>query len=242
MAATPSGRVPPSGFGMFTRRDGVARYAPVCTRSCRSARRPSSPSSYIRHVIPSAPAAASLFNSKNAQRSASTVIWWRSVVRRSVVPVQRIAVSGRPLVTRFPGPVSGACFGFPDSPRARPFAPPTPPELASPCSSASRLLHLSLTSPCRSSSATDSSFLLRPRHDGGMAWRPPRSRCSAYVRVWILRPRGIPARLAISAGRMLSSAEGKTSTSRTIILSMLNSPTRTRPCQRLTPTLASGGP
>ena len=29
--AMPSGRVPPSGFGMFTRRDGVARYAPQCT-------------------------------------------------------------------------------------------------------------------------------------------------------------------------------------------------------------------
>ena len=68
---------------MFTRRDGVARYAPECTRSCRSASRPSSPSSYIRHVMPSAPAAASLFSAKNAQRNASTVTWWRSAVRRS---------------------------------------------------------------------------------------------------------------------------------------------------------------
>ena len=32
--------------------------------------------------MPSTPAAASFFNSKNAQRSASTVTWWRSVVRR----------------------------------------------------------------------------------------------------------------------------------------------------------------
>ena len=38
-----------------------------------------------------------------------------------MVPAAQIAVSGRPLVTRFPGPVSGACFGFPDSPRARPL-------------------------------------------------------------------------------------------------------------------------
>ena len=83
MAATPSGRVPPSGLGMFTRRDGVARYAPDCTRSCRSASRPSSPSAYIRHVTPSAPAATFLFNSKNAQRSASSVTWWRSAVKRS---------------------------------------------------------------------------------------------------------------------------------------------------------------
>ena len=83
MAATPSGRVPPSGFGMFTRRDGFARYAPECTRSCKSASRPSSPSSYIRRVMPSVPAAASLFSSKNARRNASTVTWWRSAVRRS---------------------------------------------------------------------------------------------------------------------------------------------------------------
>ena len=33
--------------------------------------------------MPSAPADAFLFNSKNAQRSASTVTWWRSAVRRS---------------------------------------------------------------------------------------------------------------------------------------------------------------
>ena len=45
--------------------------------------RTSSPSSYIRHVMSSAPAEASLFNSKNARRNASTVTWWRSAVRRS---------------------------------------------------------------------------------------------------------------------------------------------------------------
>ena len=56
---------------------------PECTRSCRSANRPSNLPSYIPHVMPSAPAAASFFNAKNAQRSASTVTWWRSVVRRS---------------------------------------------------------------------------------------------------------------------------------------------------------------
>jgi len=54
-----------------------------CTRPCRSTSRSSSPSSYIRHVMPSAPAAASLFSSKNVQRNASTVTWWRSAVRRS---------------------------------------------------------------------------------------------------------------------------------------------------------------
>src|SRR5437899_6604064 len=38
MAATASGRCPPSGLGMYTRRDGSARYAPRWTRACRSSR------------------------------------------------------------------------------------------------------------------------------------------------------------------------------------------------------------
>ncbi len=38
----------PSGLSMSTRRTGVARYAPVCTRRCRSCSRPSNPVSYSR--------------------------------------------------------------------------------------------------------------------------------------------------------------------------------------------------
>ena len=79
-------------------------------------------------------------------------------------------------------------------------------------------------SPASTAASLAAPFPQRPRHDGGMTWRPPRSRCSAYVRAWVLGHRGIPARLAISAGRMLSSAEGKTSTSRTIIFSVLALP------------------
>ena len=56
-----------------------------------------------------------------------------------MVPVVQTAVSGRPPVSRFPGPASGACFGFPDSPWARSFAPSAPPEQMSPCSPTSRL-------------------------------------------------------------------------------------------------------
>ena len=37
-AAIPSGRSRPSGFGMYTLRDGLARYAPLWTRACRSRR------------------------------------------------------------------------------------------------------------------------------------------------------------------------------------------------------------
>ena len=84
--------------------------------------------------------------------------------RRFVV---QTAVSGRPPVSRFPGPVPGVCFGFPDSPRARSFAPSTPPGLPSLCSPTSQLLLPSLTSPCRSSSVSEtllsSAIPLRPR-------------------------------------------------------------------------------
>ena len=86
--------------------------------------------------------------------------------RRQTLPVApgvRIAVSGRPPVTRFPGAASGARFGFPDSPWARSLVPSAPQRPSSPCSSTSQLLRPSLTSPYRSSSATDSSFPQRPR-------------------------------------------------------------------------------
>ena len=85
-------------------------------------------------------------------------------------------------------------------------------------------------------------FLSDPAHDCGMAWRPPRSRCRAYVRAWVLRHRGIPAPLAIAVGRMLPSALSDDLGIPNDVLSMLNSPARTRPCQRLTPALADRGP
>ena len=52
-AATPSGRVLPSGL---TRRTGGARYAPRCTRRCRSSSRSSSFAPYSSHRTPSIPA------------------------------------------------------------------------------------------------------------------------------------------------------------------------------------------
>ena len=76
----PSGRVPPSGLGISTRRDGSARYAPECTRSCRSSKRSSIPASYWLHTMPSTPAAAVFFSLKKAQRSASVVMWCKSAV------------------------------------------------------------------------------------------------------------------------------------------------------------------
>src|SRR4249920_1633816 len=53
-----------------------------------------------------------------------------------------------------PGTVSGACFDGAHSPWPRPFAPPTPQQIALPCSPASQLLWPRPTSHARASSAT----------------------------------------------------------------------------------------
>ncbi|CAA9276234.1 MAG: hypothetical protein AVDCRST_MAG04-3373 [uncultured Acetobacteraceae bacterium] len=57
-AAMPSGRCRPSGFGMYCRRDGLARYPPRITRRCRSPMSASSDAAYSSHVTPSMPGAA----------------------------------------------------------------------------------------------------------------------------------------------------------------------------------------
>ena len=60
-AAMPNGRCRPSAFGIYTLREGCARYAPRCTRPWRSVSRFSRPSSYSPHFRPSTPAAAFRF-------------------------------------------------------------------------------------------------------------------------------------------------------------------------------------
>ena len=114
-------------------------------------------------------------------------------------PARTTASLAAPPVTRFPDPASGAYFGFPDSPWARSFAPSTPPGIAPLCSPTSSLLLPSLTSACRSSSATDFSFPLRPHYDNGETCRSPRSRWSASVRAMVLGPRGASLRLTNAA-------------------------------------------
>ena len=79
-AAIPSGRVPPSGLGIFTRLLGVARNVPRCTRVHRSSIRFSKSAPYAFHVMPSTPGDASRFNAKYAAFSESTLMWCRSVV------------------------------------------------------------------------------------------------------------------------------------------------------------------
>jgi hypothetical protein len=61
-------RCRPSAFDMYTLREARARYAPRCTRLCRSINRPSSPASYSFHVTPSTPGAAFQMSSKEAIR------------------------------------------------------------------------------------------------------------------------------------------------------------------------------
>src|SRR6267154_1493545 len=68
---------------MYTRRDGSARYAPLCTRACRSSILRSKSASYASHVSPSTPAAAFILSSRNASSSSSTLMWCRSAVNFS---------------------------------------------------------------------------------------------------------------------------------------------------------------
>src|SRR5260370_21913388 len=74
-------------------------------------------------------------------------------------------------VTRLPGTEPGTCYADPHSPRSPPLAPPTPQQIALPCSPASQLLRRGLTSHARSSSATAP----HPPHagPGGRAVRRP---------------------------------------------------------------------
>ena len=55
---------------------------PLCRRRCKSSRRLSRPSPYIRHVTPSTPEAASFFSPKRAASSASGVMRWKSAPGR----------------------------------------------------------------------------------------------------------------------------------------------------------------
>ena len=227
---------------MFTRRDGIARYAPECTRSCRSANRPSSPFPYIRHVMPSAPGAASFFNSKYAQRSASTVTWWRSAVRRSRgsrctncrIRSAACVTLARPCVRRvlwlpaFPlgsvlRSIDSAGTGVPL------FADFTATMTESDFSTPFILGYGFLLS-----SATP------PRQRDGMETSQVPVQC---VRTCLgsLTPRDP------DPPRQIGESDAAFDTENCLgipdpIVSMLNGPARTRPCQRLAPALASDGP
>ena len=65
--------LPPSGFGNVHASRGWARYAPRCTRPCKSRIRSLSPVSYARQLTPSAPTAACLFSAKKLLVRSSAV-------------------------------------------------------------------------------------------------------------------------------------------------------------------------
>ena len=192
--------------------------------------------------MPSAPAAAFFFNSKNAQRSASTVTWWRSAVRRSRgsrCTNCRIRSAACDTLSRCCARRMLWPSGFPlgsvlrsidsagtDVPLFADFtATMTESDFSMPFIIGYELLLSSAIPP-------------RQRDDMETSQVPVQC-----VRTCMgsSTPRDSDP-LAISVDRMLPSTKDKASASRTIKFSVLNSPARTRPCQRLTPALANGCP
>src|SRR6266849_178943 len=96
-----------------------------------------------------------------------------------------LAVCAPAPVTRLAGTEPGPCCAGSHSPRSPPLAPPTPQQIALPCSPASQLLRRGLTSHARASSATaphlpDAGLGGRPVHRPNV--RPPRFRRLPFVR------------------------------------------------------------
>src|ERR1700724_107143 len=88
---------------MYTRRDGSARYAPLCTRACRSSILRSKSALYASHVSPSTSAAAFILSSRNASSSSSTLMGCRSAVNFScflVLAIRRMRSSACDTLSR----------------------------------------------------------------------------------------------------------------------------------------------
>ena len=167
-AAMPSGRVPPSGLGIETLRDGSARYAPECTRSCRASNRSSNPSSYSlpHHAIHASRGGLLQVEEGAAQRVRRDVVQERSqflprLSRRSLpYPLNRLGHA-------VPTLCFGACFGLANSPWLRPFPPATPQAFVRPCSPPSTVVRPHPTSSFRASSVSESPFLCGPGSTAG---------------------------------------------------------------------------
>ena len=95
-------------------------------------------------------------------------------------------------------------------------------------SSASQLLLPQLTSLRRTSIDRLLPTLWRPRPWRWAAERPPRSRHNTYVRPWVLRHRGPDRPLTLTRMTVLPSIFPRISATRTMNLSVLNSPGATR--------------
>ena len=151
-AAMPSGRCRPSAFGMYTLRDGFARYAPRWTRACRSPK--------VRfEILP-------VLLPRHAVDPRRRLRLQRAVGRPQAIDVDVVQQRGEPHFLVLPcdsahtiqrtwrarsGSVSGARFAGPRSPWPGPFPPPPPPPAARRCSAASPVLRARPTSHGRAS-------------------------------------------------------------------------------------------
>ena len=79
----PSGRFPPSGVGISTRRTGGTLYAHFHSARIRAGQSSGISTLPRTFPMPSTPAAISLLRKKNASVSSGTVMWWKSATRRS---------------------------------------------------------------------------------------------------------------------------------------------------------------
>ena len=153
------------------------------------------------------------------------------------------SVSARARWTRGSGSASGACYVRADSPRPTPFPPPPPRPSPGRCSAASSVLWSRLTSRARSSSACvlglpDAACDVLCRRQTRDLPVPVRG-VSVHARG--LRPRGVPAQLAVSLRRMWPSASCKGVGTPESVYFAAQYPAYTYPCQRFTSALTSDG-
>ena len=87
-------------------------------------------------------------------------------------------------MSRFPGPAPGACFGLPGFPLGSVLGSIDSAGTEVPLFAdfSATMTESDFSMPCIIGYGVPS-FPLRSRYDRGMAWRPPTSRCSAYVRM-----------------------------------------------------------
>ena len=152
----PSGRCRPSGFGIYTRRDGCPD-TPRCGLAGAGL-----------SAVPPVPARSPPTWSHRPPRQRPSVIGETPTAgcqlsRDAGAPLaflpnscSLLHVCGPAPSPRLPDSASGPCFAVPHSSRSRRFPPPTPPQVAPQCSPASSVLSAGLTSAHRASSASAS--------------------------------------------------------------------------------------
>ena len=195
---------------MYTLRDGLARYAPRCSRACRSRRFVLQVLPVRSHVTPSTPGAAFGLQRPNAARSRSTV----DVVQergepRFLVPVVLPGARGPAHWARSVRLCVRGAFCWPRSPWPGPFPPPPPHAASHGLVRRLRRYYGPVRLPRPSIAG------LRPwpsrrgppaTHAGGRHGISRFSRMESSVHAWGLRPRRVHQRLALSPPAVLPSA------------------------------------